>query len=487
MVALARMKRAYMVSVAIPQLNFTIAISWVAIAAAALLSSPAAGTGDGDAAALSLLADFARRCVAAGVPPPPTCVCGSPEEVDAAISTLERVSGCRGAPQWVRRGVILRDVRVAWQPDTARAVTTAQVLLPSLDSVASGQAALAARGVMSLAAAGRNAGPPGPARVGEAGTGRWVTLEVPGIGLHNARNAALALLVVMLVEGDVSAARAALASSSATAASPGRLCVHAIEVPGADRGVPDTWVVDDSYNCNPASLWGAFLSATSLLGALRGAPPRATKPTGRLLMVLGDMQELGEESVGLHQATLARMVGAIVSLARHAPDEVVRSSGSPGVFLLAGTDYFKGLLALGEEWGLACIACSIEEALVRINGEGSTGVGLSARVPATLQGSQVVVAHFPPGCVTGSSDSGCQDGDQIKRQADKHFHTGSRGAEGSRATAVAVAFENPADLCAVAPLFVQRGDVVVVKGSRGTRMERALHAILAHSGALKDT
>ena len=59
----------------------------------------------------------------------------------------------------------------------------------------------------------------------------------------------------------------------------------------------DAWVIDDSYNANPASMCAA-------LAALRNMPA-----TGRRLAVLGEMKELGRASAELHAGLAAALEG----------------------------------------------------------------------------------------------------------------------------------------------------------------------------------
>ncbi len=68
---------------------------------------------------------------------------------------------------------------------------------------------------------------------------------------------------------------------------------HAVQLPGGEA-----WVIDDSYNANPASMGAAL------------AELRDTPAPGRRLAVLGDMQELGRASAALH-AGLARQLEGV--------------------------------------------------------------------------------------------------------------------------------------------------------------------------------
>lgn len=110
-------------------------------------------------------------------------------------------------------------------------------------------------------------------------------------GRHIAENSAAALLAVREAGADVATVAAALAH---VGASPGRgersrLVTEAGEI----------LLIDESYNANPASMAAAIATA----GAARASG------SGRLVLVLGDMLELGEQSVALHRG-LAEAIDA---------------------------------------------------------------------------------------------------------------------------------------------------------------------------------
>lgn len=102
------------------------------------------------------------------------------------------------------------------------------------------------------------------------------------IGKHFAMNALGALAVVESVGGDVGAAARALASVTPAE---GRGSCVSVRLSG-DRRMT---VIDDAYNANPASMAASIRS----LGIRRG---------GRKIAVLGDMLELGNEAVQMHEA-----------------------------------------------------------------------------------------------------------------------------------------------------------------------------------------
>jgi UDP-N-acetylmuramoyl-tripeptide--D-alanyl-D-alanine ligase len=121
--------------------------------------------------------------------------------------------------------------------------------------------------------------------------GRRCRFRLGASGAHLASNALAALLAVAALDGDVLNAAAALSSFAALKGRGARAAIHAKD--GAAE------LIDESYNANPASVRAA-------LAVLGSARPR---PSGRRIAVLGDMLELGAESVSLH-AGLADAVEA---------------------------------------------------------------------------------------------------------------------------------------------------------------------------------
>jgi len=97
-------------------------------------------------------------------------------------------------------------------------------------------------------------------------------------GAHSAWNALAALAVVLAAGGDLNEAQKAMARVEP---GPGRCKIH--KLPG---GVV---VVDDSYNSSPSAL-------ASVLETLRHC-----HPTGRKILVMGDMLELGTRESAFHR------------------------------------------------------------------------------------------------------------------------------------------------------------------------------------------
>jgi len=144
--------------------------------------------------------------------------------------------------------------------------------------------------------------------------GRMRRLDLRLAGAHSAIDALAALAAVVAGGADLDAAVAAMAELSPP---PGR---------GRVRSLPQgVTVVDDTYNSNPAAL-------ASVLRTMS-----ATQVTGRKVLVMGDMLELGEEEAAYHkdagrQAALAGVqvlmtVGALARLA----GEAARKVGLPEV------------------------------------------------------------------------------------------------------------------------------------------------------------
>ncbi len=129
-----------------------------------------------------------------------------------------------------------------------------------------------------------------------------VDMTIPLMGRHNAANAAAAAACAAQAGAGLEDIRAGLERLRAVA---GRL-----EVKRARRGA---WVLDDSYNANPASVAAG-------LEVLR-------ERAGERVLVLGDMLELGEAAAEIHRrvGALARRIGiqrllAVGALARHAAE-----------------------------------------------------------------------------------------------------------------------------------------------------------------------
>jgi UDP-N-acetylmuramoyl-tripeptide--D-alanyl-D-alanine ligase len=117
--------------------------------------------------------------------------------------------------------------------------------------------------------------------------GTEITYKIGAPGRHLVLNSLAVLATVVLVGADL--ALAALALSEFKPAS-GRGVQIELELPGGSA-----FIIDDSYNANPASVGAAL--------ALLGQTP--VGPHGRRIAVLGDMLELGSRGRALHRGLVA--------------------------------------------------------------------------------------------------------------------------------------------------------------------------------------
>jgi UDP-N-acetylmuramoyl-tripeptide--D-alanyl-D-alanine ligase len=107
---------------------------------------------------------------------------------------------------------------------------------------------------------------------------RTRSLQLELAGAHNAWNAVAALATVVAAGEDIDAAAAAMSRVGPT---PGRCKIHQL-----DGGVV---VVDDSYNSSPDAL-------AAVLRTLQHC-----RPSGRKIVVMGDMLELGSRETHFHR------------------------------------------------------------------------------------------------------------------------------------------------------------------------------------------
>jgi UDP-N-acetylmuramoyl-tripeptide--D-alanyl-D-alanine ligase len=115
---------------------------------------------------------------------------------------------------------------------------------------------------------------------------------------------------------------------------PGRLAV---------RSLGELTVIDDTYNANPGSLRAAMGTLSEL------------RWPGRMIVVLGDMLELGEEAAELHRAAGSDVAQAaplmLVAVGRHADDVVdgARTAGLPAGACHAAEGWEDAVGLLGEQ------------------------------------------------------------------------------------------------------------------------------------------
>ncbi|MFZ1381773.1 MAG: UDP-N-acetylmuramoyl-tripeptide--D-alanyl-D-alanine ligase [Scrofimicrobium sp.] len=106
------------------------------------------------------------------------------------------------------------------------------------------------------------------------------------VGRHQVSNALAAISAALVLDLDIERVTALI--SDLEAGSPHRMDVRVLDLP-SDEGVSRVRLIDDSYNANPDSMKAAFQTARELAGE------------GRLLMVLGEMLELGSDSDSIHR------------------------------------------------------------------------------------------------------------------------------------------------------------------------------------------
>ena len=145
--------------------------------------------------------------------------------------------------------------------------------------------------------------------------GQTVHAQVPLIGLHHAKNAALTIACAVAAGADAAKA----AQGIALAQVPGGRSRLVTEIKGFT-------VLDDSYNANPASVTAALAS----LGLL---------PGGRRVAVLGDMLELGPSSARDHYQIgqrAARSVDLLFGFGKDAAEYIrgARDAGLREAYLL---------------------------------------------------------------------------------------------------------------------------------------------------------
>lgn len=104
-----------------------------------------------------------------------------------------------------------------------------------------------------------------------------IDINLPLLGKHNVLNALAAAATALAIDIDLSAIKAGLEQIKPA---PGRLQLHTLA-----NGVN---IIDDTYNANPFSL----LAAVNTLASF----------AGNKILVLGDMKELGNDTVSLHHS-----------------------------------------------------------------------------------------------------------------------------------------------------------------------------------------
>jgi UDP-N-acetylmuramoyl-tripeptide--D-alanyl-D-alanine ligase len=130
--------------------------------------------------------------------------------------------------------------------------------------------------------------------------GKPLTYRVGAPGLHLAQNSLAVVAVLDVLGADLARALPVLAQVTAPQ---GRGARTRLQAEGGEL-----LLIDESYNANPASMRAA-LSAMATLPRASGSGVGA-----RRIAVLGDMLELGPQSVALHQGLKSAIDGADVDL-----------------------------------------------------------------------------------------------------------------------------------------------------------------------------
>jgi len=145
--------------------------------------------------------------------------------------------------------------------------------------------------------------------------GESIRVQLRMAGSHSALNALAALATVVAADGDVGAA---IAGIEKLEAGPGRGKIH--------RTNRDLIVVDESYNNSPPAL-------ASVLETLK-----ISEPSGRRVLAIGDMLELGAVTNALHREAGRRAAAAgvklMIAVGRESREtaESARRSGVPEVY-----------------------------------------------------------------------------------------------------------------------------------------------------------
>lgn len=126
--------------------------------------------------------------------------------------------------------------------------------------------------------------------------GEPVTYKLGTAGRHSALNSLGVMAVIHSLGADLAAAALSLAALSPPV---GRGERTALDLPGGTA-----WLVDESYNANPASVRAALATLAGI----------ETGPRGRRIAVLGDMLELGPTSPDLHRGLAEAVEAARIDL-----------------------------------------------------------------------------------------------------------------------------------------------------------------------------
>ena len=180
-------------------------------------------------------------------------------------------------------------------------------------------------------------------------TGQRVEVRIEAVGEHWGMNAAAALLMATLTGISVNDAADAL---SGFGPPPGRGTAETLHLPDGGTAV----LVDDAYNANPESMRAALAALSS-------------RPSGRRVLALGEMLEIGEGSAAAHTALAQPVI----------------DTGAEHIFLAgSGMETLKNALPAGRIAGFSERAGELTETvknllkdgdILLIKGSNASGMG----------------------------------------------------------------------------------------------------------------
>ncbi len=135
---------------------------------------------------------------------------------------------------------------------------------------------------------------------GFSGNRHRAAFFIPLLGAHNATNAAGAITIARRLGLTDQEIAQGLANTS-----PAPMRLQRVDVPTSTHPIR---FVNDAYNANPESMIAAFATFTEVVKSLSG-----TRGSGRGVVVLGDMLELGPNGPALHHEVLEALLRADVA------------------------------------------------------------------------------------------------------------------------------------------------------------------------------
>lgn len=277
------------------------------------------------------------------------------------------------------------------------------------------------------------------------------SLSIPGVNLANAHNAALALETAFRCSVPYDLGVQTIHSAFQTRVA-GRMTIRSMQLDGS-AGAAIT-VLDDSYNCNPTSLRSAISTLKCVLQARHAADDTAMVP--RAILALGDMLELGDSAVALHADSIAHILSGLLN-----------NAADKSTYEESDTSACTALVVLGGPIYTAALEQSLQRDLSGV----SSPHAVTHAVIADAENARtrdVDVVFAAPSSLSGDGGAWSTPGRVL---------THARGCIRVRFGAIDVAaFEDAEAACEAAQRAARAGDVMLVKGSRGSRMERTLSA-----------